>query len=227
MEQRPITAYATLDLPTYYVDLSPFIPLLSDGKPHNITLDVVSAEADHEINQNWYVTANLQVVLDSSEKATTGSMTVHSAPLYASTTTTGQTNGPGDIDFTLKASRNIHIESDIITGSGTKTYVVWSQSLSYENTQTYRQNASVQVCDASASALLTRRQGSFSILDFVPNSSGQRVLHAQRRPDCSRRLQFSLHQALSTNLHDLNVGIDLREEASVALRNLRQNGRIC
>ncbi|EKM55501.1 uncharacterized protein PHACADRAFT_256164, partial [Phanerochaete carnosa HHB-10118-sp] len=141
---RPIAAYAALDLPTYYIDLTPFVPILSDGKPHNITLDVVSAEANHTINQNWYVTANLQVVLDPSDKATTGAMTVHSAPLYASTTTTGKVDAVGDVDFTVRASHNIHIESDVVTGSGMRTHVVWSQTLSYENTQTYRQNASVQ-----------------------------------------------------------------------------------
>lgn len=128
--------------------MTPFVPVLSDGKPHNITLDVVSAEDNHTINQNWYVTANLQVVLDPSDKTTTGAMTVHSAPLYASTTTTGKVDAAGDVDFTVKASRNIYIESEVVTGSGMRTHVVWSQTLSYENTQTYRQNASVQVSEA-------------------------------------------------------------------------------
>lgn len=146
---RPIAAYAALDLPTYYIDMTPFLPLLSDGRPHNITLDVVSAEQDHTINQNWYVTANLQVVLDPSEKATTGKMIVHSAPSYASTTTTGVSHGEGDIDFTVKATRAIHIESDIITGSGKRTHVIWEQNLSYQNTQSYSQNASVQVRQSS------------------------------------------------------------------------------
>ncbi|GJE90903.1 peptide N-acetyl-beta-D-glucosaminyl asparaginase amidase A-domain-containing protein [Phanerochaete sordida] len=141
---RPIAAYAALDLPAYNIDLTPFVPMLSDGKPHNITLDIVSAEGDHAINQNWYVTASLHVVLDPSNKATTGAMTVYSAPLYASTSTTGKINGPGDVDFTVRASRNIHIEAEVVTGSGKSTYVVWTQSLSYENTQTYRQSASVQ-----------------------------------------------------------------------------------
>jgi hypothetical protein len=35
---RPITSFGALDLPTYYVDLTPFIPILVDGKPHNISL---------------------------------------------------------------------------------------------------------------------------------------------------------------------------------------------
>ncbi|KIP09483.1 hypothetical protein PHLGIDRAFT_126231 [Phlebiopsis gigantea 11061_1 CR5-6] len=138
---RPIAAYAALDLPTYYVDVTPFAPLLSDGQPHNITLDVVSAEEDHAVNQNWYVTANLQVVLDSSQKATTGKMTLHSAPDYAFTSTTGSATSSA-VHFSVKASRNIRIESDVVTGSGKVTHVVWTQSLSYTNSQSYRQNAS-------------------------------------------------------------------------------------
>lgn len=58
---RPITSYATLDLPTYFIDLTPFVPLLADGGPHNVSLDVVSAEANHTINDNWFVSGNIQV----------------------------------------------------------------------------------------------------------------------------------------------------------------------
>lgn len=142
---RPIAAYAALDLPTYYIDLTPFIPLLVDGHAHNITLDVLSAEDDHGINQNWFVTANLQVLLDTSDKATSGRMTVHSAEPFAKTTTTGSVSEEGDIDFTVKATRDIRIESDIVSGSGKHTHVVWSQSLAYQNTQTFRQNGTIQV----------------------------------------------------------------------------------
>ena len=175
---RPIAAYAALDLPTYYVDVTPFIPLLTDGLSHNITLDVVSAETSHTINQNWYVTANLQVTLDASEKATTGNMTVHSAPLYASTSTIGTAHAAGDIDFTVKATRNIRIESDILTGSGQRSHVVWSQILSYENTQTYRQNASVQVRSVICLPSFQVWTDQILIVDLVSDCSGDDVLHS-------------------------------------------------
>lgn len=58
---RPITSYGALDLPTYFIDLTPFVPLLADGKPHNFSLGVESAEVDHAINQNWFVSALVQV----------------------------------------------------------------------------------------------------------------------------------------------------------------------
>ncbi|KAK7054899.1 hypothetical protein VNI00_003362 [Paramarasmius palmivorus] len=61
---RPISAYGALDLPTYFLDVTPFVPLLADGNPHNFSLDVVSAEDDHVINQNWFVSGLLQVITD-------------------------------------------------------------------------------------------------------------------------------------------------------------------
>ena len=134
-----------MDLPTYFVDLTPFAPILSDGSPHTISLDVLSAESNHSINQNWYVTANLQVSLDDSNKPTTGEITVYEAEPYAQTTITGNVGQDNEVIVTVKASRNIHIEADVRTGSGAETHVVWTQSLAFSNTQTYAQNASVQV----------------------------------------------------------------------------------
>ena len=69
---RPITAYGAMDLPTYFLDLTPFVPILTDGQPHNITIDVVSAEQNHTINGSWNLSGNLQVVLDPSGLPTTG-----------------------------------------------------------------------------------------------------------------------------------------------------------
>lgn len=120
---RPISSYGALDLPTHYVDLTPFIPVLTDGQPHNISMDVVSAEHDHGINQNWYLTANLQVVTDkTSTKRTTGKMTVYDVQPYAHTATTGS-SVDGIVRATVQASRTVHIETDIVSGSGEKTHV--------------------------------------------------------------------------------------------------------
>ncbi|KAH9177903.1 subtilisin-like protein [Lactarius sanguifluus] len=55
------------------------VPILANGQPHNITLDVASAESDHQINQNWYLSGLLQVNLDSSTLPTTGNITLLSA----------------------------------------------------------------------------------------------------------------------------------------------------
>ncbi|KDQ60819.1 hypothetical protein JAAARDRAFT_173070 [Jaapia argillacea MUCL 33604] len=162
---RPITSYGALDLPTYFLDLTPFAPLLADGNSHNITLDVASAETDHTINDNWYVSANLQVVTDPSGRPTTGQITTYDAQPYAQTTTTGSV-GDGDVNITVAATRSVHIEANVISGSGTTTHVVWSQSLEYSNTQYYLDNTYVQnVFQTATGSVLSTHNGVPSVVD--------------------------------------------------------------
>ncbi|KAJ3919138.1 peptide N-acetyl-beta-D-glucosaminyl asparaginase amidase A-domain-containing protein [Lentinula edodes] len=137
---RPIGSYGTAELPTYFVDVTPFVPLLTDNSPHNFTLDVVSAEEKHTINSNWYVSGILQVILDTSFEPTIGNMTVHSASNYADTSITGFVEDFGQFNATVTAMRNIHIEADILSGSGQLTHVIWTQDLQFLNIQTYRNN---------------------------------------------------------------------------------------
>lgn len=87
----------------------------------------------------------MQVLLDSSSEPTTGNITVYEADLFAHTAESGGQSANGDVVFTVTASRNIHIESEIIGGSGTKTSVVFDQKLSYSNTQMYLDNITIQV----------------------------------------------------------------------------------
>ncbi|KAJ7685189.1 peptide N-acetyl-beta-D-glucosaminyl asparaginase amidase A-domain-containing protein [Mycena polygramma] len=141
---RPITSYGALDLPTYFLDLTPFVPLLTDGKPHLFTIDVASAEANKTILSNWFVSGVLQVLTDSSAARTTGNMTSYSADDFAQSNTTGSVSDNGDISITVKASRQIQITSEIVSGSGKTNRVVFSQNLEYVNQQDYLDNTLVQ-----------------------------------------------------------------------------------
>ncbi|KAK7467151.1 hypothetical protein VKT23_004210, partial [Stygiomarasmius scandens] len=141
---RPITSYGALDLPTYFLDLTPFIPALVDGQPHNFTLDVISAEQDHTILQNWFVSGLLQVVTDPSGEPTTGNITSYSADLFPVTTTSGSVSDNGDVVINVTATRSIRVEADIVSGSGSTTHVVWSQDLQYTNIQSYLDDTAIQ-----------------------------------------------------------------------------------
>lgn len=145
----PISAYGAFDQPTYQVDLTPFIPLLADGKTHVITLDVASEESDHSINGNWYLSGNIQVIQDSSSKPTTGSILSYSAPLFASSTTGAILSPPGNgseaVNITVGATHKVSITSKVVTGSGKTTIVNWSQDLSYTNFAAYLDDANIQV----------------------------------------------------------------------------------
>ncbi|KAL0071407.1 hypothetical protein AAF712_001264 [Marasmius tenuissimus] len=142
---RPISAYGALDLPTYFLDVTPFVPILTDGSPHNFTIDVISAESNQTINQNWFVSGNLQVITDhSSSDPTTGNITLYEVGMLPETTTTGTVREVGDLDVTVVATRSVRIEADVVSGSGEINHVVFTQRLSYSNTQDYKQNATVQ-----------------------------------------------------------------------------------
>ena len=142
---RPITSYGALDLPTYFLDLTPFVPILTDGKPHAISLDVASAENNHTINHNWFLSAALQVFTDTSSSPTTGKMTRYSVEPFSQTTTVGSVGENGDVNVTVSATRQVRIESTIISGSGMVNNVVWVQSLEYNNVQNYLSNTTIQV----------------------------------------------------------------------------------
>ena len=142
------------------------MPVLTDGNPHNISLDVVSAEDDHTINQNWFVSGLLQVVTDPSGKPTTGKITKYDAPLFAETSTTGTVGANGDVNVTVSASRSIHIEAEVTSGSGETTHVVWTQNLQYSNTQNYLDNTFVQLVNQSATgSFLSTHNGVPTLVD--------------------------------------------------------------
>lgn len=141
---RPITSYGALDLPSYALDLTPFAPLLADGNPHNISMDVASAETDHAINDNWFVSGLVQVVTDPSGRPTTGSITRYDAQPFAVTSTTGNVGG-GDVNVTVSATRSIAIDARVVSGSGAVNEVSVSQNLRFSNTQSFLNDAAIQV----------------------------------------------------------------------------------
>lgn len=164
---RPITSYGAIDLPTYFLDLTPFVPILSDGQPHNITIDVASADPNRTTLQNWFVSGLLQVVTDSSSKPTTGRITSYSAQPFAEVSNDASITSNGDTVITVKATRKIHIEADVISGSGKTKHVVFSQDLSYSNVQTYLDDFNIQVLTSN----ISKPDGSAHFrLECFPNS---------------------------------------------------------
>ncbi|KAF9532985.1 peptide N-acetyl-beta-D-glucosaminyl asparaginase amidase A-domain-containing protein [Crepidotus variabilis] len=167
---RPINSYGAQDLPTYFLDVTPFVPLLSDGKPHNFSIDVASAEDDKGILQNWYLSGVLHVYTDSSSKPTTGKMTRYAADPYSKSSTTGTVHA-NSVDSIVSAKRVVHVESTIVSGSGKKNHVVFSQELLYKNVQNYRNNGLTENMTQTASgSILSTHNGVPVLVDqfFYP-----------------------------------------------------------
>ncbi|KAL0581740.1 hypothetical protein V5O48_000322 [Marasmius crinis-equi] len=163
---RPITSYGALELPTYFLDVTPFVPVLADGNPHNFTIDVISSESNHTINQNWFVSGLLQVITDSSSDPTTGNITLYQVEEFPETTTAGSVRAVGDFDFTVTASRSLRIEADVVSGSGQINHVVFTQELAYSNFQDYKQNASLQTIQQNTTGtVVSTHNGSVAVSD--------------------------------------------------------------
>lgn len=143
---RTQAAFGAYDQPNYYIDISPFIGSLTDDKAHSFQLQVYSAEKNHTIDASWFITGNLQVVLDSSNERTTGSITSHTGSRFGSFSTTGKiTKGdlsvPSSFSLKSKGPRTLRIEGTVKTGSSKHAKkVVWEQSHTYSNDQTLSQN---------------------------------------------------------------------------------------
>ena len=83
--------------------------------------------------------------LDSSTVPTTGKITRYEASDFATSSASSSAGGV-DVNITLRASHSVHIEAEIIAGSGARTEVAFSQNLEYANVQNYLQNFATQVC---------------------------------------------------------------------------------
>ncbi|KAF8581084.1 hypothetical protein K439DRAFT_257490 [Ramaria rubella] len=135
---RPMLSYGAFDSPSYYIDITPFVPGLCDGRSHNFTLSVVGMGTNFSINQNWIVSGNLQLVLDDSQEATKGEIIIHDAPAFVIPSVVGTVAGPApNVSVTSTTKRTIYIEGRLETGSGKISTVVWHQQLNFTNTEEY------------------------------------------------------------------------------------------
>lgn len=76
---RPIVGIDAYDLPTFDIDITPWLPLLCDGKSHAFGVKVVGYDSSIQghigtVGENWYVTGSVFTWLDKAGKRTTGSV---------------------------------------------------------------------------------------------------------------------------------------------------------
>lgn len=92
---RPLTSYGAYDQPTYWVDITPFIPVLLDKNTnHTVTLRVVGqGTTAPSFNSNWFVSGSIHVRTGSTK--TTGKITSYSAPKLRISTVGGSSAGNG------------------------------------------------------------------------------------------------------------------------------------
>ncbi|KAJ7642299.1 peptide N-acetyl-beta-D-glucosaminyl asparaginase amidase A-domain-containing protein [Mycena rosella] len=142
-DQLAGVVYGAYDQPTYWVDISPFIPVLLDEHVnHTVTLRVVGQGITApSFNSDWFVSGSIHVRTGSSK--TTGKMTSYSVPALEISTVGGSSPGNTTVWTKVVAHRELAIESELNTSEGKKS-VRFSQSLDFSNEAQYADEGWIQ-----------------------------------------------------------------------------------
>ncbi|TVY30809.1 Peptide-N4-(N-acetyl-beta-glucosaminyl)asparagine amidase A [Lachnellula hyalina] len=158
----PIVGVHTYDLPSFEVDISPWLGILCDGMPHSFELAVVGYDSKTTfgtVGSNWWVSGSVFVWKDAGGNQTTGTAIESSSaePSFQLTPNIISTsNANTSLELHLSAQRVLSHTSTITTSSGPHT-LSWSQSLSYSSINSYTANGSNKTISA-----LTTGTSSFS-----------------------------------------------------------------
>ncbi|KAJ8521749.1 hypothetical protein ONZ45_g1592 [Pleurotus djamor] len=143
---RPLTSFGAYDQPTYWVSISPFLPLLlSQSKsniPHTITLKVQGQGKSPSINSNWFVSGSVHI--KTGKTKVTGRISKHVVEPLEIETTGGASTGNTTLHTKVTARRKLVAEAELFTSGGRKT-VSFTQDLEYINEAEYSDNGWVQV----------------------------------------------------------------------------------
>lgn len=143
---RPIVGIDAFDLPSFEIDVTPWLSMLCDGEEHTFKFQVVGYDSSAvdgigPVGQNWYVTGSLFVWLDDSVNQTVaGAVTSNiSAPVfeYVPKLATALTNGSvvnESLWVYLTAQRSLSITSSIGTANGSQA-ISWTQDLDFFSIQ--------------------------------------------------------------------------------------------
>lgn len=119
---RPLVDLRTLDLPAYFIDITPFLPTLWDESTE-ISVKVSNGVDDSEVPSSWIISYNLLTWSTSGQEnsGTTNDPTFESS------------SPSGDKDDTILVERNLTTSASLTIG-GKQQDIKWEQKTSYNNT---------------------------------------------------------------------------------------------
>ncbi|EES00087.1 hypothetical protein BDA96_03G026000 [Sorghum bicolor] len=151
---RPITSIGSFNMPTYDIELTPFLGKLLDGEDHELGFAVTNAQ------RSWYVDANLHLWLDPKSTRTTGGLVAYDAPKLAGSIVSHSADGI-DGEYEAAASRNITATGWVSSSRGNVT-TTFAQRLSFANTNVVSGQGSAQAINQTTDALTTVTGGAAS-----------------------------------------------------------------
>ncbi|MFG2822722.1 peptide-N4-asparagine amidase [Kitasatospora sp. NPDC048365] len=132
---RPTQGIFAFELPAYRLDLTPYVGLLTDGRPHRIGIEVNAAES--QSNDLWTGQVNLLAGLDRGSARTTGALTEHAVADRAAVSTALTDHGGGSGDWQVTAARHDLARGWVQTSHGRITTEV-REDLAFTSRQTLR-----------------------------------------------------------------------------------------
>ncbi|KAK3632350.1 hypothetical protein LTR56_016364 [Elasticomyces elasticus] len=152
---RPIVGIDAFDLREDEINITPWLPLLCDGNPHNFTIKVSglndtdgTATLSETTDNYWLVTGKVFVWLDQAGHITTGSgpHTIIPTPAFQISSIIGTTtNGTNDtLQYSVTAQRSLSFESTIYLSHGSE-HASWRQTLSFSNNGSFSDGGNAQI----------------------------------------------------------------------------------
>ncbi|KAF8663319.1 hypothetical protein HU200_055932 [Digitaria exilis] len=142
---QPIAGIGTFSLPSYDVEVTPFLGKLLDGEEHEFAFQVTNAQ------DVWFVDANLHLWLDPRCAATTAAVVSYDAPAL-DTTIAFRPYGPGDGLYYTTSFRHVSASGWVQTASYGRITATWTQRLGYENTNRIQEDESLQAVNQTTDA---------------------------------------------------------------------------
>ncbi|KAK8935156.1 hypothetical protein KSP39_PZI013744 [Platanthera zijinensis] len=137
---RPISAIGSFDLPSYDIEITPFLGRILDGKGHSFEFGVTNAL------DVWFIDANLHLWLDSKSSFTEGSLIEYQAPGFVPSLISNFSDLDGDFDTV--ASRTISATGWLKSSFG-KITTHFFQRFDYSNKMKFSGNGSAQAVNQS------------------------------------------------------------------------------
>lgn len=150
---RPIVGLDAFDLREHQIDITPWLPLLCDGKEHTFEIKVIGIVDDDNgsgfltdtVGSSWYVTGKIFIWLTSDDShVTTGTAPIIELPnpiIRTSSIITQNSTGANEtLAYTINVQRTLTISSVVDNFTS-----IWEQTLSVANYGLYTAFGAVQV----------------------------------------------------------------------------------
>ncbi|KAF7822632.1 peptide-N4-(N-acetyl-beta-glucosaminyl)asparagine amidase A [Senna tora] len=135
---RPITGIGSFDLPSYDIEITPFLGKILDGDAHSLGFSVTNA-----LNV-WYIDANLHLWLDEKSSQTEGELLSYNGKPLVESLVSDFVGLNGN--FWTSARRSI-LSSGWVRSSHGNITTSFVQDLSYNNSMAFGKDGSMQIVE--------------------------------------------------------------------------------